>query len=380
MKLTIIIPTYNRTRHLFCTLYAISKIISRTTSCNIIVLDNCSNDCAFDLCRDISKDFNVDISYYRWPRNTGSAESSIYSYICQYGIEALGDYILVLGDDDLPISESIRTVIEDINTLPEHSLLFFINASYSTLFPHHNQKKITYGDPEEFFSHLLSNGLFHSQLGLTFLSSVVAPKKIFLYSFFELNSSINYNKVNLPYLASVSNWKNLSLGNGVMVTYSKDLVIPAFHPIKQNKAQDMFFSVNEEYSRIDYNPLFPKIDGLWASWVTTAANLFYFNNINSVSSFWFFFSTAAYFSILLNRTTEKLEKYSASKIKEDLSYNWPLSMRTALSYYYRFSQKMNIACPGCIVIPDWAKTKPLPPPWVCHWPNSKLFTPFCGYI
>lgn len=113
-KLTVAIPTYNRAKALEITLTCLMQQL--TSECELLIIDNCSNDETQKIIEQSINAFKVD------------AEISITRNLCNVGgnenilrcIEwAKGDYVWLLGDDDFPTKDAIKTILEKINENPD---------------------------------------------------------------------------------------------------------------------------------------------------------------------------------------------------------------------------------------------------------------------
>lgn len=104
-KLSICIPTYNRSSYLEKTLAGLVSIETFPFDCEIIVSDNCSSDDTADVVR-IFMEKCSRIRYRRQARNV-CAEDNWNSALRM----ATGDYALYLADDDMLIPEAVASIV-----------------------------------------------------------------------------------------------------------------------------------------------------------------------------------------------------------------------------------------------------------------------------
>jgi len=99
MLLSILLPTYNRSRFLLKNLELLSKhikFINATDLIEIIISNNNSPDDTEILCKEfISKEKTLNIKYYNQEENIGLEENALYVLS-----KSKADYVMYLGDDD----------------------------------------------------------------------------------------------------------------------------------------------------------------------------------------------------------------------------------------------------------------------------------------
>lgn len=100
--LTIAIPTYNRQAYLSDCLESIYAQF-QFDDVEIIVCDNCSSDNTQAVVESFMQ--KLPVKYYRNPRNLGMDGNF---YLCFQ--RALGEYIMILSDDDILLSDSLRKI------------------------------------------------------------------------------------------------------------------------------------------------------------------------------------------------------------------------------------------------------------------------------
>ena len=115
--LTIAIPTYNRAKYLK---RALGSVVSQYDErIEILVSDNASEDNTSQVVESFLK--SVPIRYVRNDTNIGLDANFLQCYRL-----AEGDYMLLLGDDDLIIEHRLATVLDFLENNPQ-SVLVFIN-------------------------------------------------------------------------------------------------------------------------------------------------------------------------------------------------------------------------------------------------------------
>ncbi len=118
--LTIAIPTYNRKDKLkLCLQYILEQSEGRD-DIEILVSDNCSSDGTEELMKTIAEK-NPKINYCRNSENIGPDRNFLNCYE-----KATGDYILLLGDDDMLLPGGIERIISSIEKKP---VAVFLNTS-----------------------------------------------------------------------------------------------------------------------------------------------------------------------------------------------------------------------------------------------------------
>jgi glycosyltransferase involved in cell wall biosynthesis len=117
--LTVVIPTYNRVKHLIKNLPALLNQL--TDECELIIIDNCSNVSVNIEIEQFIKDYPaVKFNIIRNPKNIG-----LFGNIMKCFEVATTKWLYILGDDDSLMPDSITLILRDIK---EHSDCF--NLTY----------------------------------------------------------------------------------------------------------------------------------------------------------------------------------------------------------------------------------------------------------
>jgi len=108
MLMTIAIPTFNRASYLQDTL---ARLIEQVTQnmvqpIEILVADNASTDDTYEICQKYAYKYSNFVRYIRHKQNIGFDKNleSLFQ-------EALGKYVLIIGDDDYPLEGALRTLL-----------------------------------------------------------------------------------------------------------------------------------------------------------------------------------------------------------------------------------------------------------------------------
>ncbi len=121
--LTIAIPTYNRKDKLEMCLQHILEETKNSDAIEILVSDNCSTDGTEEFMREFIVRHS-EINYWRNSENLGADRNFLNCYE-----RAIGDYILLLGDDDMLLPGSIEQILVSIKKNP---VAIFLNTSELT--------------------------------------------------------------------------------------------------------------------------------------------------------------------------------------------------------------------------------------------------------
>lgn len=105
--LTIAIPTYNRLEKLKTCLDEI-LVQAQNKSIEILVSDNCSSDGTEQLMMDVKQE-HPEISYTRNSENIGPDRNFLNCYS-----QAKGEYVLLIGDDDLLLPGAIDSILAEL--------------------------------------------------------------------------------------------------------------------------------------------------------------------------------------------------------------------------------------------------------------------------
>ena len=125
MKLSICIPTYNRARHLTNCLHSIAKSnIKDRSAFEVCVSDNCSPDNTEEVVRHAQ--LSMDIRYQKNASNVGIPRNFLNVVNM-----ARGEFVWLLGDDDLVSPGGIESLLELINKKPAIDF-FYINSFHLT--------------------------------------------------------------------------------------------------------------------------------------------------------------------------------------------------------------------------------------------------------
>lgn len=161
--LTIAIPTYNRVDKLKKCIELVMKEI-QDRPIEVMVSDNASTDNTQQVMEEIQKEY-PQIMYYRNKENVGADRNFLNCYE-----KAKGDYIWLIGDDDMLLPNAIDTILEALEEKPVFLHLNTSNLVSSEPLRYNNtriseQGIIKYMDKNEFFEEM---GIF-----VTFLSALV---------------------------------------------------------------------------------------------------------------------------------------------------------------------------------------------------------------
>jgi glycosyltransferase involved in cell wall biosynthesis len=130
-RLTIGIPTYNRSAKLQRTIGLLVAELARIETCpeevEILVGDNCSTDGTPAVLRGAA-DAHVQLRFYRLPNNIG-----VDGNVQELYERAHGNYLWIFADDDLPFPGAIGRVLTALRTHQPAVLLFsFVQPASST--------------------------------------------------------------------------------------------------------------------------------------------------------------------------------------------------------------------------------------------------------
>lgn len=124
IKLSLCIPTYNRCLKLLLLLESIEKQVESYVSdeIEIIISDNASTDkTEIEVLKFIQNNSTIKIKYYKNKKNEG-IDFNIKNVIDK----ATGEYIWLIGDDELLLNNSINNILEKIS---QNSDIFVLNGS-----------------------------------------------------------------------------------------------------------------------------------------------------------------------------------------------------------------------------------------------------------
>ena len=113
LKLSIVIPTYNRASLLFLTLENITqqcKSLQTENSVEVIVSDNASNDDTYKVVKELEAKLDWEVQYYRNDENIDDL-----NFILSCG-KTKGEFIWLFADDDLMEEGALMHVINNLTT------------------------------------------------------------------------------------------------------------------------------------------------------------------------------------------------------------------------------------------------------------------------
>ena len=108
IPLSICIPTFNRVKSLKRTLEILLPQCPKF-NVQIVLSNNCSDDGTDELCKEISKKYNY-VDYICQESNIGFSKNLAATLML-----SKGGYIWTLGDDDIPMNNSIEKIIDILN-------------------------------------------------------------------------------------------------------------------------------------------------------------------------------------------------------------------------------------------------------------------------
>jgi len=139
--LSILIPTYNRSKELENNLNILTQIIIEAdyvNSVSIIISNNCSPDNTKTVIQNfIEKNDKVTIQYFEQNVNIGLEENALYVLA-----KAKSEYIMYLGDDDYICIEYLRNVIKLLTDFPK---LHSIYPSFQSITPEGKKLPVSRG-------------------------------------------------------------------------------------------------------------------------------------------------------------------------------------------------------------------------------------------
>ena len=196
--LSICIPTWNRVKFLSISLESFLghfSDLADSSELELIVSDNCSEDETPEVVNSyIGK--GLPISYYRHEKNKGAAANFLYCMNI-----AKGKYILLLGDDDILKSRSIKFILDQLRG-KDYGLV------HIHVFDDMNMKTKVYDNAEEF--------LCKVSFWITFMSGSIFRKDI--VDEIEPQKYINTHLLQVPYYitSAVSKKENLIISENIM--------------------------------------------------------------------------------------------------------------------------------------------------------------------
>lgn len=246
--LTLLIPTYNRAKHLDNTLDLLHKAINYNKSyikhkVDIIVIDNHSKDDTKQICNKWKKD--ISLKYYKQPYKTVCGEDSLIN-----GLKLVKtEYVWTLGDDDFPKENCLDHLID---------LLIFYKADYYCLnmnsyIPETKEAKLLIDVNAKTLSYPLGKDLFKDfgfcHLTCAFYSSVFKVNKFNIKLFEQIK------RISPVYSFVFALWGSFHLKKSVFV--NEPLVIG-----RTNKPENEFKGISKIYIDKGLNPYYAWGEGL----------------------------------------------------------------------------------------------------------------------
>ena len=153
-KLSIFIPTFNRNNILFDNLKFLLPQLN--SECKVVVLDNCSDISVSTTLKDVQLQYPATINIITNKVNIGAAANVVRCFeLCDT------DWLWVLGDDDKPDCNSIKTILEHINIYEDSIFINFSSEIKS------REKLFTTSKQDEFIE------LMDSWSNVLFISSAI---------------------------------------------------------------------------------------------------------------------------------------------------------------------------------------------------------------
>ncbi|NLL13017.1 MAG: glycosyltransferase family 2 protein [Fibrobacter sp.] len=193
--LTIAIPTYNRAEYLERNLRSLYlQINGKEMPLEIIVSDNCSSDLTQAIVKNFIDD-GMPIKYIRNSENYGAELNVIKCYKL-----ALGEYVLVLGDDDILYDGAIDLILQ-----------FIREGNYGVVHLKPNAYSKDYRISENISYKCCSINTFISKVTywVTFISSNIVNRKYVKEIDFSFYLGLNLPQVPLILHAALNAEKNL---------------------------------------------------------------------------------------------------------------------------------------------------------------------------
>jgi abequosyltransferase len=193
IKLSICIPTYNRSKYLQeCLISILSSAQGKEQQIEVIISDNASTDSTINVVRTFQK-HHPWIHYQRNDINIGAERNFI-----AVSTAAKGEYIWIFGDDDKMEREAIERVLASIQC--GYGLIIFNYSIWDKNFSVRNKMDGLHIGKDQFFedpNELMKHFSFH----LGYISSVIIKKtNFFKLSYHEYETFIDYG---FPFMYSV---------------------------------------------------------------------------------------------------------------------------------------------------------------------------------
>lgn len=264
IKLTIAIPTFNRSHRLDDQLNNLSKSISpeQLNLCEIILSNNASTDNTSDVCKTWQIHFEKKIKIFHQSHNIGLAAN--FSFCLK---QATGDYVWVIGDDDPIHHDTVSNIIKVITSYKELGLIHLNytcidsrdqSVIHQSIYPWtddiYSQSGFSlveqYITSSEFAIWLISANIVNRELALDSLKyweeshynpqSLALPIFVFIYSainlpgYFISSSSLNCTYNNASWMTSNMTKKRLSFEYYEISKLYIDLIKLGFKPKYMN--------------------------------------------------------------------------------------------------------------------------------------------------
>ena len=307
--LAIIIPTYNRPNHLETILYVLSRLPD-TSWFNIIVLDNCSWYNAREL---VDRYGHVlVIRLHNASVNSGSMESNIARLGEGFDIGKF-DYVWVLGDDDLPITNAVILMGQMLKLHDLRNSIIIFSDKVESLITTENGNWREFSMVSEYFNELIRCNLFDSELGLTFISNVIMRRETFEEIY--LSSDGPYidqaTPSNLSVLAFLAQQEpKLDAKCISIVAVCANLVRVAFSPLILHRLGQRSGSIVDDPLQVDApnsangaahtSNIDKVLRAYLATWLAISPNILFFENYNSRSANWFLGMVTYYSEIVVS--------------------------------------------------------------------------------
>jgi len=325
MKITIIIPTFNRKNHLEAVLFCLTRSLLCNEDINIIVVDNCSPYDIHSVCQIHSDMWQSRFALYRWEANTGSMESNLFSLINSTPPPNLGSHVWVLGDDDMPTNGFLKQLSQKIILLENSELLISIHTN-KFFEPNDCLVGTCYRDVDSYFLEMIKNGAFQSIYGFTFISSVILPRQMFMSSY----TASYKHPICLSCLAHLAQPDRSQTYSIIMVP--SPFVHIAFTPLSIYSSK--LYIENQVSSSLKPQSIDEYFCTLIGNWLCIAGNSFFFEQFNTAASDWYFYSQAQYLRWLFRNTD--LKNILLLQLRANVSY----LARITAKYFLRFESRL----------------------------------------
>lgn len=159
-KLSVVLPTYNRCNYLKETLKSFEHQVKRNSNeITFVICDNASTDETANCLKEFTTFYPM-FSYIRYEDHVSIGNSIVRSID-----NAVGEYVLLWGDDDLPSPFLIDTILDVLSQHPDISVVHY-NRCFGT---------------DDHVSYLKKVQLMQKHIGDSLLLSITTNKLIFNY-------------------------------------------------------------------------------------------------------------------------------------------------------------------------------------------------------